>query len=139
MVELKLDAAQTEALIRGGLSSAAQVIVEAVEPGMARVRLPYSARMLRPGGVISGPTLFAAADTAMYALVLSHLGPQLMAVTANFSMSFLNKAAPGDVRAQAQLLKLGRRLVVMDVRLWTGDDAQRIAAQVTGSYALPAG
>jgi uncharacterized protein (TIGR00369 family) len=136
-VELKLDAAQTEALIRGGLPTAAAVSVEAVGPGMARVRLPYSERMLRPGGVISGPTLFAAADTAMYALVLSHVGPQLMAVTANFSMNFLNKAAPGDVRAQAQLLKLGRRLVVMDVRLWTGDDAQRIAAQVTGSYALP--
>jgi uncharacterized protein (TIGR00369 family) len=137
VVELKLDAAQTEALIRGGLPTAAAVSVEAVGPGMARVRLPYSERMLRPGGVISGPTLFAAADTAMYALVLSHVGPQLMAVTANFSMNFLNKAAPGDVRAQAQLLKLGRRLVVMDVRLWTGDDAQRIAAQVTGSYALP--
>jgi uncharacterized protein (TIGR00369 family) len=137
VVELKLDAAQTEALIRGGLPTAAAVSVEAVGPGMARVRLPYSERMLRPSGVISGPTLFAAADTAMYALVLSHVGPQLMAVTANFSMNFLNKAAPGDVRAQAQLLKLGRRLVVMDVRLWTGDDAQRIAAQVTGSYALP--
>jgi uncharacterized protein (TIGR00369 family) len=137
VVELKLDAVQTEALIRGGLPTAAAVIVEAVEPGMARVRLPYSERMLRPGGVISGPTLFAAADTAMYALVLSHVGPQLMAVTASFNMHFLNKAAPGDVRAQAQLLKLGRRLVVMEVRLWTGDDPQRIAAQVTGSYALP--
>jgi uncharacterized protein (TIGR00369 family) len=137
VVELKLDAVQTEALIRGGLPTAATVIVEAVEPGMARVRLPYSERMLRPGGVISGPTLFAAADTAMYALVLSHVGPQLMAVTAGFNMHFLNKAAPGDVRAQAQLLKLGRRLVVMEVRLWTGDDARRVAAQVTGSYALP--
>lgn len=138
-MELKLDAAQTEALIRGGLPTAAGVIVEAVAPGSARVRLSYSERMLRPGGVISGPTLFGAADTAMYALVLSHAGPQLMAVTANFNMNFLNKAAPGDVLAEARLLKFGRRLVVMEVKLWTSADPDRIAAQVTGSYALPAG
>ena len=92
----------------------------------------------RPGGVISGPTLFAAADTAMYALVLSHLGPELMAVTANFNMNFLNKAVPGDVVADARLLKLGRRLVVMEVDLRTSADPQRLAAHVTGSYARPA-
>lgn len=138
-MELKLDAAQTQALIRGGLPAAAGVIVERVEPGLACVRIAYSERMLRPGGVISGPTLFAAADTAMYALVLSHLGPELMAVTANFNMNFLNKAAPGDVHAEARLLKLGRRLVVMDVRLFTSADPGRVVAHVTGSYARPAG
>lgn len=137
-MELKLGAAQTQALIRGGLPAAAGVNIEHVEPGYARVRLAYSERMLRPGGVISGPTLFAAADTAMYALVLSHLGPELMAVTSSFNMNFLNKAAPGDVIAEARLLKLGRRLVVMEVNLRTGADPQKIVAHVTGSYARPA-
>jgi uncharacterized protein (TIGR00369 family) len=137
-VELKLDAAQTQALIRGGLPAAAGVIVDHVEPGLARIRLAYSDRMLRPGGVISGPTLFAAADTAMYALVLSHLGPELMAVTASFNMNFLNKAAPGDVIGEARLLKLGRRLVVMEVNLRTSADPQALVAHVTGSYARPA-
>ncbi|MES0874817.1 PaaI family thioesterase [Sinimarinibacterium thermocellulolyticum] len=137
-MELKLDAAQTQALIRGGLAAASRVIVDHVEPGLARIRLAYSERMLRPGGVISGPTLFAAADTAMFALVLSHLGPELMAVTANVNMNFLDKAAPGDVLGEARLLKLGRRLVVMEVRLYTSADPARVVAHVTGSYARPA-
>lgn len=140
MVELKLDAQAVQDLIRNGLPAAAKhgVLIEAAEPGYARIRFPYHAGMLRPGGVISGPTLFAAADTAMYALVLAHVGPQLMAVTANFNMNFLNKAAAGDVIGEARLLKMGRRLVVMEVSLSTSAAPEKIAAHVTGSYALPA-
>lgn len=137
-MELKLDAPQVEALIRGGLAVAGRsgLCIEEVRPGYARVRLPYHEKMLRPGNVISGPTLFTAADTAMYALVLSHIGPQLMAVTADLNIRFLNKARPGDVVGEAKLLKLGRRLAVMEVSLTTGGDPQPVA-HVTGSYALP--
>lgn len=138
MAELKLDAAQTQALIHGGLNEAARIglEVQSVQPGSAKVRIPYADHMLRPGNVISGPTLFAAADSAMYALVLSHLGPELMAVTSQINMHFLNKATRGDVIAEARLLKLGRRLVVMEVLLRTGDDPA-VVAQVSGTYVRP--
>lgn len=138
MVELKLDAAQTQALIRNGLPSAAQggLVVEEVRPGYARIRLPFSEQLLRPGDIVSGPALFTAADSGMYALVLSHLGPELMAVTSQFNMNFLSKAKRGDVIAETTLLKLGRRLVVMETRLRTGDDPTTVA-HVTGTYARP--
>ncbi len=137
-MELKLDAAAVESLIRGGLKVAAQggLRVEAVQPGYARIRIPYHERMIRPGNVISGPTLFTAADSAMYALVLAHLGPELMAVTSSINMNFMNKAKLGDVIGEARLLKLGRRLVVMDVNIRTGDD-DTVVAHVTGTYARP--
>lgn len=138
MVELKLAAAEVETLIRGGLVSAVGIVVEAVAPGMARVRMPYRDSMIRPGNVLSGPSMFAAADLAMYALVLSHLGPLLMAVTSNLNINFLNKAKPGDLIAEARLLKLGRRLVVMEVSLYSSADPALCVAHVTGSYALPA-
>ena len=139
-MELKFDAAGVQALIRGGLRVADKggLIVEEVRQGYARIRLPFRDSMLRPGNVVSGPALFTAADSAMYALVLSHLGPTLMAVTANMNLTFLNKALPGDVVGEAHLLKLGRRLVVMNVDLSTSADPGRIVAHVTGSYALPA-
>lgn len=138
-MDLKLDEAQVQELIRGGLPSFSDggFAVEEVRPGYARVRMAYHANMLRPGNVLSGPTLFAAADLAMYALVLSHIGPELMAVTANFNINFLNKARPGDVTGEARLLKLGRRLAVMEVTLSSGGDPLPVA-HVTGSYALPA-
>jgi uncharacterized protein (TIGR00369 family) len=137
-MDLKLTAEQVQMLIRGGLPAVGKsgFEVEEVRAGYARIRIPYHEKMLRPGNVISGPTLFSAADSAMYALVLSHVGPELMAVTANFNMNFLNKGRPGDVTAEAKLLKLGRRLVVMEVTITTGGDPTPVA-HVTGSYALP--
>ncbi len=137
-MELKLSATEVEALIRGGLVSASSIVVDAVAPGVARVRMPYKDSMIRPGNVLSGPSMFAAADLAMYALVLSHLGPLLMAVTSNLNINFLNKAKPGDLIAEARLLKLGRRLVVMEVNLYSSADPALCVAHVTGSYALPA-
>ena len=96
--ELKLSAADIEAVIRGGLPAAAKsgLKVEEVRPGYARIRLPFSNWKLRPGNVISGPTLFTAADSAMYACVMAHIGAQVMALTANLTINFLNPGRAGD-------------------------------------------
>ena len=102
-----------------------------------RLASTYRPDMLRPGGVIAGPTLMSLADTAAYALVLAHIGDQLMAVTSQLNMSFLRGARPGDLQAEAELLRLGRRLAVCDVRIWT-ESADRLAAQANVTYALPA-
>lgn len=138
-LELKLNGQQVEDLIHLGFNSTEKkfLVVEELRPGYARTRLPFRKSMLRPGNVVSGPALFTAADTAMYVLILGHLGPQLMAVTSDFNLHFLNKAAQGDVIAEAKFLKLGRRLVVMQVALFTSADPQKQVAQVTGSYMLP--
>ena len=42
-------------------------IVEAVNGRTVRMRMTYHERMLRPGGTISGPSMFALADVDMYA------------------------------------------------------------------------
>lgn len=136
--ELKLSAVEIEAVIRGGLPAAAKsgLKVEEVRPGYARIRLPFSNWMLRPGNVISGPTLFTAADSAMYACVMAHIGAQVMALTANLTINFLNPGRAGDVVAEAKLLRLGQRMAVMEVALFTAGDPT-LVAHVTGSYALP--
>jgi uncharacterized protein (TIGR00369 family) len=111
--------------------------VARVEPGRVLLVRPYVDGLLRPGGVISGPNLMALADTAAYALVLAHVGDQLMAVTSSLTMNFLRGARPGDLHAEAELLRLGRRNAVCDVRLWT-ESRERLAAQASVTYALPA-
>jgi uncharacterized protein (TIGR00369 family) len=108
-----------------------------VEPGRVLVVRPYAGDgSLRPGGVIAGPNLMAIADTAAYALVLAHVGEQLMAVTSSLTMNFLRGAKPGDIHAEALMLRLGRRIAVCDVRIWT-ESPERLAAQATVTYALP--
>lgn len=110
--------------------------VHEIGPGRVHVVSAYRPGMLRPGGVISGPNLMSLADTASYALVLAHIGDQLMAVTSQLNMSFLRGAQPGDLHAEASLLRLGRRLAVCDVRLWT-EGPDRLAAQANVTYAIP--
>lgn len=111
-------------------------LFERLEPGFARLRQSAETAMLRPGGIVSGPTQMALADRAAYAVILAHIGIVPMAVTSNLNMSFLRALKATDFFADAQIIKLGRRLATVDVRIWQ-DEPENIAAQSTVTYALP--
>lgn len=132
-----LSAERVEAIIHAGLpeAEAMNIRVESVGDGQATIRIPFSPRMLRPGERISGPTLFAAIDTAMYAAVLAHIGDKPMAVTSDINLHFLRACAPRDITAGARILKLGKRLAVLSVAVGAVDDPPAVHA--TGSYSLP--
>ncbi|HEX7945756.1 MAG TPA: PaaI family thioesterase [Phenylobacterium sp.] len=134
-----LDAAGVNALLRRAFPGADQArTTEVTEVGPGRLHMVgfYREGLLRPGGVIAGPILMSMADNAAYALVLAHIGEQLMTVTSQLNMSFLRGCQPGDIHAEAQMLRLGRRLAVMDVRIWT-EAPDRLAAQANVTYAIP--
>jgi uncharacterized protein (TIGR00369 family) len=137
---LKLDAAGVNTLLRRAFPDASEALfprVTQADPGRVHVVQPYHPGMLRPGGLISGPTQMNLSDMAAYALVLCHVGDELMAVTSTLVINFLRGAKPGDVHAEAALLRLGRRNAVCDIRLWT-ESPDRLAARATVTYALPA-
>ncbi|MES2488442.1 MAG: PaaI family thioesterase [Pseudomonadota bacterium] len=135
---VKLSGEKIEQLIQMGFGAKEKMFtIENLVPGSLRLVIPYQTRMLRPGNVLSGPSLFTAADLAMYALVMSHIGPELMAVTANMNLNFLNKATPGNIIADGRLLKLGRKLAVMEVSLYSSAAPETMVAHATGSYSLP--
>jgi uncharacterized protein (TIGR00369 family) len=111
--------------------------IESADGTTCRLRQHYSDRMLRPGGTISGPTLMALADCAMYVVLLSAIGPIGLAVTTNLNINFLRRGLPGqDVLAAARLLKLGKRLAVGEVNLLSGTSPDPIA-HVTSTYSIP--
>jgi uncharacterized protein (TIGR00369 family) len=111
--------------------------IEQVEDNFAQVRMMYHPRHLRPGGTISGPALMTLADTAMYMVLLAMIGPVGLAVTTNLNINFLRKPAPRDVVAKANLLKLGKRLAVGEVTMYSEEEAQPVA-HATVSYSIPA-
>jgi len=127
------------AIMRESLPIAAMMGAEIVtlEEGRAVVRVPYRADWLRPGGTISGPVLMALADLAMYAVVMSLLGRIEAAVTTNLNINFLRKPAPVAVIAEGRMLKLGRRLAVGEVELFSEGDPDMVA-HVTATYSIPA-
>ncbi len=112
------------------------VIVEDIGAGNARLRLPFRDDFIRPGGTISGPVMMALADLALYATVLSKIGPVELAVTTNLNINFLRRPLPADIIAEAKLLKLGKRLAVGEVALFLEDDEDMVA-HVTATYSIP--
>ena len=110
--------------------------IEAVWERGCRVRQAFRASSLRPGGTISGAAMMALADFAMYVAVLAAIGPVPLAVTINLNINFLRKATPGDLTAEARLLKLGKRLTVgeVDIRCEGQDEP---VAHVTSTYSIP--
>lgn len=129
---------QFNTIIRDDLPWAYAIGMQAdtIGPGTAVLRLPYDESMLRPGGVISGPTIMALADACMYAAVLSRIGEIKLAVTTSFNINFLFGASPVDLLAEGSLLKLGKRLAVVQVAVHS-DGVDRPVAHATGTYSIP--
>jgi len=112
--------------------------LEQIKPEAVVMRAHYSDKFLRPGGTVSGPVMMALADAAMYALVLSHIGAVELAVTTNLSINFLRKPLPGDLMAEARMLKLGKRLAVGEVHVYSdGQSVSESVAHVTATYSIP--
>lgn len=102
------------------------------------LRLKVSDGHLRPGGTVSGPSLFALADVAVYLAILSRIGPVALAVTTNASVDFLRKPPAGrDLLGEARLLKLGRVLAVGDVLIRSEGEDPAIVARASLTYSIP--
>ncbi|MGB5286475.1 MAG: PaaI family thioesterase [Polyangiales bacterium] len=110
--------------------------VEELRDGFLRLRVPVTERYLRPGGTVSGPALMTIADTAMYYLVLGMIGPVALALTSNLNMNFLRAPKLADVIAEAEMLKLGKRLAVGQVTIYS-DGSDGPVAHATVTYSIP--
>jgi uncharacterized protein (TIGR00369 family) len=112
------------------------LFIERVDYGDVRVRRSYHEDHLRPGGTISGPTMMELADFAMYVAVFSAIGAQPLAVTTNLNINFLRKPAQADLIAYARLMKVGKRLAVGEVTLYSAGSDDPVA-HVTSTYSIP--
>src|SRR6201987_4066131 len=121
MALTKMSVAELERFLRTEFPQALSgddITIENADGETCLLRQRYSDRMLRPGGTISGPTLMALADFAMYVGLLSAIGPVGLAVTTNLTINFLRKGQPRqDVLAAPRFLKLGKRLAVGEFNL----------------------
>ncbi|MFT4961344.1 MAG: hypothetical protein ACI92Z_002433 [Paracoccaceae bacterium] len=101
------------------------------------MRMNIGDRHLRPGGTVSGPSMFALADVTVYAMILGMIGPLAMSVTTSCSLDFMRKpVAHADLIAKGQLLKLGRALAVGDVLLYS-EGLDKPVARATMTYSIP--
>lgn len=107
-----------------------------IAPGTATLRFHPSESHLRPGGTVSGPSLFVLADVAAYVALLAHIGPVALALTTNLNINFLNRADPVPLDGVCRILKLGRSLAMLEVAIERVDTRQ-IIAHATTTYSIP--
>ena len=106
--------------------------------GYAISRLEAAVGDLRPGGFISGPTQFGAADAALWFATFVGLGRmEPMALTSELSIRFLRPAIGSVLFARADVDIVTRRSVVGTVKIWCDDDVDRPTATAQGTYAIP--
>ncbi|VVT28194.1 Phenylacetic acid degradation-related protein [Roseovarius sp. EC-HK134] len=111
--------------------------IEEVGEMHIRTRLLVGERHLRPGGTLSGPSIFALADVSVYLGILAMIGPEGLAVTTNCSIDFMRKPMAGvDLIAECRLLKLGRVLAVGDVLIYS-EGMSAPVARASLTYSIP--
>lgn len=114
-----------------------RVVVEAVGDRGATVSLDVGEADLRPGGTVSGPTLMAVADVALYIAVLGVIGIFPLAVTTSLTINFLRKPdAQRRVIGKCQLMKVGKTLAMGEVSLYS-EGLDEPVAHVVGTYSIP--
>lgn len=111
--------------------------IEEITPTSTRMRLKVQDKHLRPGGTVSGPSMFALADVVVYVMVLARIGKKALAVTTNSSLDFMRKPTAGaDLIAEGRLLKMGRVLAVGDVLIYSEGDPEPVA-RAAMTYSIP--
>lgn len=111
--------------------------VEVLDETGCVMRLKTQEKHLRPGGTVSGPSMFALADVAAYVATMGQIGKVALAVTTGCSLDFMRKPEAGkDIIAKATLLKLGRTLSVTDILLYS-EGLDKPVARSTMTYSIP--
>jgi uncharacterized protein (TIGR00369 family) len=137
----RLDIARLEALIEDRfpqIHSGGRILsIEEIGDRSARVRMRHHERMMRPGGTVSGSAMFTLADFSVYVAIIATLGEAgIDAVTTNLNINFLTKPAARDMLASVRLIRMGRRLAVGEVEIYS-EGAADMVAHAIATYALP--
>ena len=117
---------------------------EPVGPGTADVEIleirlgdGLGGKGFGPGGTVAGPVMMGVADAAIYVAILGELGIVALAVTTNLNINFLRKpVADADIIGECRLIKLGKRLAIGEVLLYSEGDDEPVAHAV-GTYSIP--
>ncbi len=106
--------------------------------GWAIARWEHDHKVLRPGGYVSGFTLFGLADIALWYATFTVLGgAELMAVTSDMAISFLRPAVGGSVLGKATILRAGATRIYGQIDMWVEGQEDRLVAQAHGNYSPP--
>lgn len=134
-----IEPAEVDALVGEQFPAAYQAGYRCLQLGerWALARWQHDPTVLRPGGYVSGLTLFGLADIALWFATFTVVGLEPMAVTSDLSISFLRPAVGRSVLGRAQILRAGSSRIYGQIDMWLEGDESRLVAQAHGNYSPP--
>ena len=104
------------------------------QPG-AILRMPFSERLCRTGGVVCGQALMAFADTAMVLANLAANRSFRPMTTVDQTTHFMRAVSTSDVLANARVVRLGRTMSFGRITLTSATDNKPVA-MVSSAFAM---
>jgi uncharacterized protein (TIGR00369 family) len=101
----------------------------------AILRMAFSERLCRPGGIVCGQALMALADTAMVIAILAAVRGFRPMTTVDQTPHFIRPATAADVLADARVVRLGRTMSFGRVTLSSAGDNKPVA-MVSSAFAM---
>jgi uncharacterized protein (TIGR00369 family) len=127
---------ELQVILHGGFPDSEVPHVEEVNDDFVLMSVSITDRHGRPGDTVAGPVMMSLADTSAWVVIMSQIGPVVLAVTTSLHIDFLRKPQLTDIMARARILKLGKRLAVVDVEIFSRGSTELVAkSQVT--YSIP--
>lgn len=114
-----------------------KISIDEVGAQGATIRHRIGAAELRPGSSVAGPVIMLLADVVIYVAILGEIGFVPLTVTTSLNINFLRKpSSETDLIAKCQLLKVGRKLVVGEVNLYS-EGSDEVVAHCVATYSVP--
>jgi acyl-CoA thioesterase len=103
------------------------------EAGRCVCEVDAGPHLHHPGRIVHGGVAFSLADSAMAHALLPMLEEGQNCSTIEIKISYLSAVKDGVMRAEAWVLKRGRRIVFLEAKVHCGD---RLVATATGTFAI---
>jgi len=104
------------------------------QPG-ATLRMAFSERLCRHGGIVCGQALMAFADTSMVIAMVAANGGYRPMTTVDQTTHFMRAVSQSDVLADARVVRSGRTMSFGRVTLFSAAD-NRPVAMVSSAFAM---
>ncbi|MCP3974556.1 MAG: PaaI family thioesterase [bacterium] len=108
--------------------------IQRVERGQGVTRLEVSEDLLNPNGVVHGGVLFTMVDTAMGKATMTSLEEGQFCASIEIQMRFLRPVRSGQLEAHATVIRLGRKVVHLESRVYDADGT--LVATGAGTFAV---
>jgi uncharacterized protein (TIGR00369 family) len=137
--EPPFDAAAANALLEQAFAPwvrASGITTDAIAGDTVTMRIPFSDQLCRIGGIMSGQTLVAGADTAMSIAIAASMGGMKKPITTvDLTINYMRPIMKSDAVLVAKVIRLGRTLAfcTTDIRE-AGSD--KPSAFSTGTFAI---